>query len=157
MPRLAHALLSLAMASADWLERALPALLAVDVRATIEGDTLVHRDVRSDNLCFVGDQVKLIDWNIACLGSRTLDLAFWLPSLEMEGGPAPDAILPNAGAWASVVSGFFAARAGLPVIPEAPYVRDIQLRQLRFALPWAVRALDLPPLIAPPLTALPDR
>jgi hypothetical protein len=45
-----------------------------------------------------------------------------------------------------LVSGYFAARAGLPTIPSAPRVRDIQRAQLGKALPWAVRALRLPPL-----------
>ena len=45
----------------------------------------------------------------------------------------------------SLVTGYFAARAGLPVIPHAPLVREVQLTQLRVALPWAARALGLPP------------
>ena len=47
------------------------------------------------------------------------------------------------------MSGYFAARAGLPVIPNAPRVRAVQLAQLRTALPWAQRALGLPPLDGP--------
>ena len=105
--------------------------------------------MRSDNLCFVGERVVLVDWNLACRGSPLLDLAFWLPSLQSEGGPPPDTILPGAGALAALVSGFFACRAGRPVIPDAPRVRQVQLTQLRCALPWVVRALDLPPLDGP--------
>jgi hypothetical protein len=78
-----------------------------------------------------------------------IDLAFWLPSLHAEGGPPPEASLPDAPEWAAMVSGFFAARAGLPLIPSAPQVREVQLFQLRTALPWAVRALGLPPLDGP--------
>jgi hypothetical protein len=90
--------------------------------------------------------VVLVDWNLACLANPTLDLASWLPSLEMEGGPAPETILPGAGDFAAMMSGFFAARAGLPTIPDAPRVRAVQLQQLRSALPWAVRELGLEPL-----------
>jgi len=43
-------------------------------------------------------------------------------------------------------AGFFAARAGLPEISDAPQVRTVQRQQLETALPWAARALDLPPL-----------
>ena len=32
----------------------------------------------------------LVDWNWAGLGNPLVDLAFWLPSLFMEGGPAAD-------------------------------------------------------------------
>ena len=46
---------------------------------------------------------------------------------------------------AARVSGFFAARAGLPGISDAPRVRVVQRQQLATALPWVARALDLPP------------
>jgi hypothetical protein len=49
---------------------------------------------------------------------------------------------------AARVSGFFAARAGLAEIPDAPRVRRFQREQLGVALAWAIRALDLPPLEA---------
>ena len=58
---------------------------------------------------------------------------------------APEEILPEAGPLAAVVSGFFAERAGKPKIPTVPQVRVVQRQQLRTALPWAVRALELEP------------
>lgn len=61
----------------------------------------------------------------------------------------PESILPDAADVAAAVSGFFAARAGLPQVLDAPRVRWIQQVQLKMALPWAVRALDLPPLAGP--------
>jgi hypothetical protein len=105
----------------------------------------VHLDVRSDNLFMTGRGAVLVDWNHACLSNPLLDVGFWLPSLRAEGGPIPDEILgdsPDVAAW---VSGFFAARAGLPSLPQAPLVRQVQLQQLWPALAWAIRALDLPP------------
>jgi hypothetical protein len=141
--------LSLQIASPAWLDRALPVLLSVDGKQVLRGQSLVHSDVRSDNLCIVGDRVVLVDWNLACSGHPLADLAFWLPSLETEGGPAPETILPDGAPFAALLSGYFAARAGQPVIPDAPLVRTVQLEQLHSALPWAVRALDLPPLDGP--------
>jgi hypothetical protein len=137
--------LALGVASRRWLDAALPALLDADARAALEGDALTHFDVRSDNLCLADRGVVLIDWNLACRGRPEMDLGFWLPSLEMEGGPPPETFLPDHPTVAAWVSGFFAARAGLPVIPDAPRVRDVQLAQLRPALAWAARALGLPP------------
>ena len=138
--------LGLEISSRDWLERALPALLAVDGKQTLRGEALTHTDVRSDNLCFVGDRAVLVDWNWVRRGHPLADLAFWLPSLENEGGPAPETILPEGAPFAALISGYLAARAGLPVIPDAPLVRKVQLEQLSSALPWAVRTLGLPPL-----------
>jgi hypothetical protein len=137
--------LSLGMSSAAWLEGALPELIRAEASAPLEGDALLHFDVRSDNLCVRGSRAILIDWNGASVGNPDVDLASWLPSLEVEGGPPPEAHLPDAPALAALVAGYFAARAGLPTIPRAPRVRDVQRQQLASALPWACRALALPP------------
>lgn len=114
--------------------------------APIAGESLLHLDVRSDNICLVERGAVLVDWNWAHVGNPDLDLAFWLPSLAAEGGPQPDEVLPAEGGFAAAVAGFFGSRAGLPPPPTAPTVRAVQLAQLRVALPWAARALDLPPL-----------
>jgi hypothetical protein len=143
--------LSLGMCSAAWLEVALPALLAADEAAPLDGGDLCHMDTRSDNLCFAGDaRTLLVDWNLAAAGNGDLDVVAWLPSLPAEGGPAPEEALRIAGMpeqpeLTALITGYFAARAGLPQIPDAPRVRHIQKVQLVHALPWAARALGLPP------------
>jgi len=138
--------LSLGLADAAWLEASLPALVRYEESCTTVGDRLTHWDLRSDNVCVAEKRAIFIDWNGACLSNPRLDLGFWLPSLAYEAGVEPETILPDAPEVAARVSGFFAARAGLPQIPDAPRVRQVQRRQLATALPWAVRALDLPPL-----------
>jgi Phosphotransferase enzyme family len=138
--------LSLGLCSAAWLETSLPALRAAAESAPLAGDALLHLDVRSDNICLAERGAVLVDWNWAHVGNPSVDVAFWLPSLADEGGPRPEDVLPGAGELAAVVTGFFGSRAGLPPPPTAPYVRSVQLSQLRVALPWAARELDLPPL-----------
>ena len=137
--------LSLGLCSADWLTAALPSLIAAASSAPLAGDALVHLDIRSDNLCFRAGRAIVIDWNHAQLGNPELDVAFWLPSLHAEGGPPPQSILPHAPALAAWVAGFFCAGAASPPIVDAPHVRPLQLMQSRTALPWAARALGLPP------------
>lgn len=138
--------LRLGLCSADWLEASLPILAAAAARAPLAGGALVHLDVRSDNLCFPSPRgAILVDWNHATIANPALDVAFWLPSLEFEGGPRPDEILPDAPELASWVAGFFCSHAGLPAIPDAPHVRPLQVAQARPALDWAARAVDLPP------------
>src|SRR5262249_16603313 len=110
-----------------------------------EGDSLTHWDLRSDNICLTENRALFVDWNLACLSNPELDLGFWLPSLAYEGGPEPERILPDAPEIAAWVSAFFAAPPRFPGIPDAPRVRLVQCQQLETALPWAVRALDLPP------------
>jgi hypothetical protein len=65
-------------------------------------------------------------------------------SLEAEGGPPPETLLPDRPDVAAWVSGYFASRAGLPPIPDAPQVRTVQRQQLAPALAWVSRALALP-------------
>ncbi len=138
--------LSLGIADAKWLEAALPDLIRDEESCPTAGDRLTHWDLRSDNICLTAQRAIFVDWNAACLSNPRLDLGFWLPSLAYEGGPEPEKILPDAPEVAARVSGYFAARAGLPEISDAPRVRAVQRRQLETALPWAARALDLPPL-----------
>lgn len=138
--------LSVGVCERDWLEIALPMLRQAAEQAPIAGDALLHVDVRSDNICIAPRGAVLVDWNNALVGNPDLDLACWLPSLEAEGGPPPEDLLPGAGGFAAALAGFFGSRVGLPPPPTAPRVREVQLSQLRTALPWAARELDLPPL-----------
>ena len=138
--------LALGLADAVWLEASLPELIPSEESCPTAGDSLTHCDLRSDNICVTAERALFVDWNAACLSNPRLDLGFWLPSLAYESGLEPESILPDAPEVAAWVSGFFAARAGLPSISDAPRVRTVQRRQLETALPWVARALDLPPL-----------
>jgi hypothetical protein len=137
--------LSLDLCTADWLDHAGPILRAAAAAATLAGESVLHCDVRSDNLCFRRGSALLVDWNLASIGNPQFDVAFWLPSLAAENGPLPEDVAPQCPAeLAAYVAGFFASRAGQAGIPHAPLVRQVQSQQLRTALPWAARALDLP-------------
>lgn len=138
--------LSLGLCSESWLVSALPALMSIQQGTSKEGLDVVHRDLRSDNLCFADGRVVVIDWNWTSLSSRLMDIAFWLPSLQAEGGPAPEDVLLDPGPWAVNAAGLWASQAGLPEVVEAPRVRYIQKLQLLYALPWAARTCGLPPL-----------
>jgi hypothetical protein len=139
-------LLSLGLCSREWLEAALPELRAAAEAIELSGDSLVHLDIRSDNLCMRDGRALLFDWNQASIGNPRFDLAEWLPSLAAEGGPLPEQLLPHAdgAAFAAVFAGFWGARAGLPAPPWGPKLREVQRLQSAVALSWAARALDLP-------------
>jgi aminoglycoside phosphotransferase (APT) family kinase protein len=135
--------LSLGICSAAWLETALPVLRTAAEAAPIDGDALLHLDVRSDNICLADRGAVLVDWNWVHRGNPDLDLAAWAPSLHAEGGPPPEQLLRDAGELAAALAGFFAARAGRPPPTTAPRVREVQRAQLAVALPWACRELGL--------------
>ena len=133
-------------ASAEWLDRALPALLAAQAAAPTAGDSLLHFDVRSDNLCFREGRALLVDWNHAIAGNPRWDRLLMAHTIQMEGGPTVRELEPDPEpgilAWNA---GFFAARAGLPPPAAAPRVRGFQRAQLEIVLPWAAEVLGLPP------------
>jgi aminoglycoside phosphotransferase (APT) family kinase protein len=140
------AFLGLGLCSAAWLDDSIATLVAAEARAPLAGDSLVHLDVRSDNISFVDRRPVLVDWGWACRGNAAVDVAAWLPSLHLEGGPPPETILPRAPELAALMSGFFADRAGLPGAGHMLRIRALQRAQLGVALPWAVAALGLRPL-----------
>lgn len=139
--------LSLQLCSAQWLGKALPVLMAASSAAKLDGESLVHNDIRSDNLCFRDGRAIFVDWNWTRIGNSLFDVAAWLPSLHSEGGPRPEDVLPHGTTEiASFMSGYWASQAGLAPFPNAPRVRPLQLQCLKSALPWAVRSLHLAPL-----------
>ena len=95
--------------------------------------------MRSDNLCFVGGRAVLVDWNWASLANPALDVAAWLPSLRVEGGPQPWEVLPDAGRWrrSSRASGRRSSACRRP--RPRRRVRALQRAQLAVALDWIDR------------------
>lgn len=138
--------LELGLVSADWLQRALPTLIQAESAVKLEGNSLVHFDVRSDNICFYGDRMLLIDWNWAMRGNPKVDLISWLPSLHAEGGPPPWEITLDEPELIAATAGYYAAHAPRPIHKQGEAVRQLHLRLLKSALPWATRALNLPQL-----------
>lgn len=124
-----------------WLERRLPEILSAAEDAPVDGEDLCHLDVRSDNMCFRDGRAVLVDWNWLSRANAELDVAAWLPSLAVEGGPSPWEVLPGAGPLAAFIAGVWAAVVGLPPPETAPTVRALQRAQLAVALDWIDREL----------------
>ena len=119
-------------------------------RDAIAGSTLLHCDVRSDNFLMTGSGVVLVDWPHACVGAPVFDLVAWAPSVELEGGPSPEALLelhgPASAADRDVVatlvaafSGFLVCHALRPPPPGLPTLRGFQAAQGAVALAWLRR------------------
>lgn len=80
------------------------------VLVACEGESIVHGDLRADNVVLTDDSVYLVDWPYATRGAPWLDLAGMLPSVVMQGvagattpvTPATDAAArAQGGAWAA--------------------------------------------------------
>ncbi|GAA3210967.1 aminoglycoside phosphotransferase family protein [Actinocorallia longicatena] len=113
----------------------------------VAGDTLAHGDLRADNLLLTGDRVYVVDWPWAGLAAPWFDLMAMLPSVRMQGGPAPETIFDAhpaargadpAGVTAvlTALTGFFVRQSLLPPPPGLPTVRGFQAAQGRTSLSW---------------------
>lgn len=138
-----------------WAHRA-PFLVELERRAleVIEGDHLVHNDIRHDNMLVTPQgRIVFVDWAHACKGVPWLDTVLWLPALELEGGGSPTAVLqrldatrrPPHDALRAVVAactGYFVHQGQLPDPPGLPTVRAFQRAQAETAGNWLAVLLD---------------
>jgi len=138
-----------------WAVAHLDRLVALEAGALAElaGDTLLHLDVRADNVLLAGEAVYVVDWPWASLGPAWVDPLFMAPSVEMQGGPPAWEVFAalaasrdaEAGAVAAVLAalaGMFVQRGGLPPPPGLPTLREFQAAQGRVALGWLRRLLE---------------
>lgn len=145
---------SLAAKIPAWALSRLPFLaeLERDWGRAAAGDSLVHGDIRSDNILLTEDKVYFVDWSWAMRGAAWIDLVAFLPSVAMQGGPAPWDVFdyqPTAdGAPASAVTAMLAGFTGMllhnglqPPPAGLPTLRQFQLGQAEVALQWLRRRL----------------
>jgi aminoglycoside phosphotransferase (APT) family kinase protein len=115
--------------------------------AATEGPTLLHSDLRADNLLLTPTRVVAVDWPWACAGAAWVDLLLLLPSVTMQGGPDPEPtfaahpVAARADAEAvtialAAVAGFLIRGSRQPPPPGLPTLRPFQLGQGLVALDW---------------------
>jgi aminoglycoside phosphotransferase (APT) family kinase protein len=137
-----------------WAAARLETLIALEERspAAVAGDTLLHFDVRADNVLLTDEQVWFVDWPHACVGAAWLDAVLLAPSVTMQGGPPPEEVLAHHPAAAAAdaealtaaivaLAGYFTQRGLQPPPPGLPTVRAFQAAQGAVARQWAARRL----------------
>ena len=134
-----------------WQDRHLTGLrrLEADWVVAGTGDRWQHGDVRADNLIVRPDGgVVLVDWPSAFAGHPLWDLVMMAPSVVVDGGPVPEALLARAGVDVDVdvllvmvaaAAGYWQHRRQLPPPPGLPGVRAFQARQGDVAVAWLRR------------------
>jgi aminoglycoside phosphotransferase (APT) family kinase protein len=135
-----------------WSRRHLDRLVALheQLPTAVRGETLLHVDLRADNMLIAGDRVVIVDWPYACVGAAWIDLAAMAPSVAMQGGPDPETLLMRHPAAQSAdpeaittfiasLAGYFLARAALPDPPGLPTVRAFQKAQGEVTRSWLER------------------
>ncbi len=115
-----------------------------------EGPTLLHGDVRADNVLLAAGGVVFVDWPHAAVGTPAFDVIGWAPSVVLEGGPPPEELLGRHVAPVPIdpdvitvllaaVAGFFVSRSLRPAPPGLPTLRAFQAAQGGVALAWLRR------------------
>lgn len=132
-----------------WSRAHLGALAALEPAwaAHAAGDTLLHSDIRADNLLLTAGGVAVVDWPHACRGAAFAELVLFAPSVAMQGGPELAELLgmsragqragrPGVGAILCAVAGYFTCQALQPPLPGIPTVRAFQAAQGEIARRW---------------------
>ncbi len=135
-----------------WSLRHLDRLAALEAEApaAAAGETLLHLDLRADNMLLTPDRVVVVDWPHARVGAPWVDLLFFAPSVAMQGGPPPEDLLSrhphtrqaDADAVTAVVAGiagFFVREGMQPAPPGLPTLRTFQAAQGEVAREWLAR------------------
>ncbi len=123
------------------------AVWELDGLQALAGDSLVHGDLRADNIILDGAHTWFIDWPHAAQGAPWVDLAFMLPSVAMQGGGDPQQIfwahpasegVPPAALRAALagLAGYLAAGSFAPAPLGIPNLRAFQRAQAVAALTW---------------------
>jgi hypothetical protein len=134
----------------DWWRAHLDELAAIEPRweDVTRGDGLIHGDVRSDNVLLTDQRVFFVDWTSTCTGAPWFEVVAMLPSVELEGGGEPEAVLARIGLeiprdsllpLVVALAGYFVERGRLPDPPGLPTVRAFQRAQGEVALAWLRR------------------
>ncbi|MGH3251312.1 MAG: hypothetical protein ACRDOI_34605, partial [Trebonia sp.] len=137
-----------------WSRSRLGELAALEATwaAHAAGTTLLHADIRADNLLLARDRIMLVDWPHACRGAAFADLVLFAPSVAMQGGPEPAVLLARSPAGRNVrpdalravvcaLAGYFTERSLAPPPPGLPTVRRFQAAQAEVARRWLAALL----------------
>lgn len=121
--------------------------IEADAAAGVAGNTLLHFDLRADNMLITPEKVWFVDFPLARVGAPWVDVAFFAPSATMQGAPAPEIIMaqhaacraadPRALTAAVVaIAGFFTRHALFPAPQGLPTLRAFQAAQGAVARAW---------------------
>lgn len=138
-----------------WAARHLDALIALadEAPTAVIGDTLLHVDLRADNMILTDDRVFIVDWPHARVGAAWLDPLFMAPSVAMHGGPDPEAFFKRCASAQGIdprridaavagMAGFFTSEGMEPIPPGLPGIRAFQEAQGVVARRWLARRMD---------------
>jgi hypothetical protein len=138
------------LAADPWAAGHLPALIAREPHWAdgVDGQTLLHLDLRRDNILLTPTEVVFVDWAWPAVGAAWLDLLCFLPTVagtttrhdldavfssRAAGRAAPPAAVD---AFLIALAGYWRTNSLLPVPSYAPLLRREQQRAADGAIRW---------------------
>lgn len=138
-----------------WARYHLVNLAELEARSgeSAKGSTLLHTDLRADNIVIAKNRVYFVDWPSACVGAPWVDLLGFLPSVAMQGGPEPWTIFDRSpvgreaegarvDAVLAALTGYLLGNSRKPPPPGLSTLRPFQFAQGVHALEWLKHRLE---------------
>lgn len=132
-----------------WVTRHLDRLIEAEDRVgeVLQGETLLHDDLRGDNMLLTDNGVVIVDWPHARVGAAWIDAVGFAPSVSMEGGPEPEDLIARLDAPRNAdpahltlgvitIAGFFTHQGSQPPVEGLPGLRAFQEAQGAVARRW---------------------
>lgn len=133
----------------DWSRRHLDALIDLEhgwIDAA-HGESLLHRDLRADNILFGTDNTLVVDWPVASRGAAWVDLVGLLPSLHLGGALTPHELFENhevgqaadpqsVNCYLAALAGYFTRQSLQPPPQPGSNVRTFQSAQGSVCRDW---------------------
>lgn len=125
--------------------------LDAHVADAARGTSLVHADLRSDNILLdptvPGFAPVAVDWPSAARGAAFVNHVMMLPAVKLEGGPEPEEALsthplprgtdPDAvTVFLAGLTGYFVYWSLQPPPPGIPHIRAFQRAKAEICIPW---------------------
>ena len=134
-----------------WARHHLDSLCRLATRGltSLAGESLLHTDIRADNLLIRTDgTVAVVDWPWACTGAAWFDQLLLCVNVDLYGGYDPEKLVrhylesvngDDITAALAGLCGYFTDVARQPPDPGLPTVRAFQQAQARSTLDWLRR------------------
>ena len=131
-----------------WIEENLEALVSLEKRwpEAAQGDTLLHTDLRADQILITKEMAVFLDWPHAKIGAAWIDFLFMFPSIVLQKGPSMDSLVsrsplarvPDSKLFpmAAALAGFFHWNCLQPPFPRLPTLREFQRTQGDVVIRW---------------------
>ena len=131
-----------------WIESNLESLvrLEADWPRASQGSSLVHTDLRADQILIAKDRAVFLDWPHARIGAPWIDWLFMFPSVVLQGGPSMASLIRRSPLarvrsselvpMATALAGFFVYSSVKPPPPRLVTLRSFQRRQGEVVLGW---------------------